>query len=132
MTNYQDRLITLSWMEDVDILSVTWSESVPYNTSEIEQSIDKVIETIKNYNCKKLLIDASEAHFLSDDELLRITLTDFGTKLSKTGIEKVARIITSDQTREARIQTIRTEVSFPFKIYDISNREQALHWLKHD
>jgi hypothetical protein len=119
-------------MEDVDILSVIWSDAALHNADELQLSIDKVIETIENYKCRKLLIDATAAQLLMNNAILRDALTAFAVKLSKTGVEKVARIITSDQTREERVESIRNEIAFPFKIYDISNREQALHWLKED
>ena len=132
MIAFQNRLIALTYLKDADILIVTWSDSAPYDTDEIQQSIDKVIETIVQFNCPKLLIDASAANMEMDDATIKITLTDFAEKLGKTGLKKLARIITNDQTRETRVQQIREEVSLPYQIYDISNREQALRWLKED
>lgn len=117
-------------MEDTNILMVTWTNSTPYDLVEVQQSIEKVIETINKHQCRKLLIDASEANLPVDDEAITTALTDFAIKLGETGIKKLARIITSDQAREVRVQSIRDKVSLPFQIYDISNREQALHWLK--
>ena len=109
---------------------VSWSNSSAYDVLEFRQSIDKVIETIKNYHCRNLLIDASEAIIALEDEVLTAALSDFATKIGQTGIKKVARIITSSQIREEKVQAIRDEIVLPFEIYDISSREQALHWLK--
>jgi hypothetical protein len=130
MIAYQNRLLTLTFMEDTDILMVTWTNSAPYDLVEVQQSIDKVIETINKYECRKLLIDASEANLPVEDEAITTALTDFAIKLGETGIKKLARIITSEQAREVRVQAIRDKFKLPFQIYDISNREQALHWLK--
>ena len=109
---------------------VSWSNSSAYDVLEFRQSIDKVIETINNYHCRNLLIDASEAIISLEDEALAAALSDFATKIGQTGIKKVARIITSSQIREEKVQAIRDEIVLPFEIYDISSREQALHWLK--
>ena len=109
---------------------VSWTNTTPYDMVEIQHSFDKVIETINKHKCRKLLIDASVANLPVDDETISATLTNFAIKLGETGIEKLARIITSDQAREERVQTIRDKITLPFQIYDISNREQALHWLK--
>lgn len=130
MIAHQDRLLTISFIKESDILIVSWSDSRPYHAAELQQSIDKVIETITNYKCRKLLIDASEANLDMDDETIRIALVGFAKQLAQTGVQKVARIITSNHTRETRIQSIREEVTLPFQIYDISNREQALKWLQ--
>ena len=130
MIAFQNRLLSLNIIEDEDILVVTWTNSVPYDAAELQDSINKVIETIIKFHCRKLLIDASEASMAMEDEAIRATLVDFAKQLGKTGIKKMARIITSDQSREARVQSIRDEVSLPFQIYDISNREQAIKWLK--
>ena len=132
MIAYQNRLLFLTIIEDENILVVTWTDSVPYDAAELQGSIDKVIETINKFQIRKLLIDASEATMAMEDEPIRIVLVGFAQQLSKLGLEKLARIITADQTREARVQSIRDEVFLPFQSYDISNREQALKWLKED
>ena len=132
MIAYQNRLLFLTIIEDEGILVVTWTDSVPYDAAELQASIDKVIETINKFEIRKLLIDASEATMAMDDETIRIALVGFAKQLGKTGVKKLARVITSDQTRETRVQSIREEVSLPFEIYDISNREQALKWLTQD
>ena len=130
MTLYQNRLITLSFNQDTGILTVTWSNTSPYDSEEVQQSVNKVIEAIKEYKCQKLLIDASVANFSMDDAELIEVLTNFAYDLSQTSIRKLARIITSDAAREEKNRTIRNGFTFPFEIYDISNREQALHWLE--
>lgn len=132
MIAYQDRLLFLTVIEEEDILVVTWTDSVPYDAAELQRSIDKVIETLHKLHCRKLLIDASVARMAMEDEEIRGILVGFAQELAKLGLEKLARIITSDQSREARVQSIRDEVFLPFHIYDISNREQALKWLKED
>lgn len=127
---YQNRLITITYLEEVDILIVSWHTQEPYDAAELHQTIEKVIELINNYHCKKLLIDASEANFSIEDDAVNAALTDFAYKLRETSIRKLARIITADQSRERGVQAIRDKISLPFHIYDISNREQALNWLK--
>jgi hypothetical protein len=130
MIAFQNQFITLSYLEEADILIVSWSNSAPYTAVEIENTFDKVIETINKYHCRKLLIDASEANMSMENKEISTALTNFAVKLGETGIEKLARIITSNQSREEGVQSIRSKISLPFQIYDISNREQAIHWLK--
>jgi len=132
MAIYQNRLITLNYREDSGILTVTWTNLKPYDLSEVQESTAKVIEMIKIYNCRKILIDASQGHVSMDDETFGTVLTSFVSDLSKSGIQKLARIITSDQKREEQVQAIRSKISPNYQFYDISNREQALHWLMED
>ena len=129
MAVYQNRLITIIYREDTGILTVTWSNSKPYDLAEVQESIKKVIDTIKEYQCRKLLIDASVADVSMDDGVFKAILTQFVSELNQSGIQKLARIITSDQKREEQIQNIRNKLGVSYEFYDISNREQALKWL---
>jgi hypothetical protein len=129
MIVYQNSLITLTYFQEADILSVTWPNPKPYSSAEVQESITKVFETIKNYNCRKLLIDASGAEISMENEEFRRVLSDFVSELSNLGIQKLARIITSDLEREENISNFHNKLSIPYKFYDISNRQQALNWL---
>ncbi len=129
MIVFQNSLITLTQIPDSDILTVTWTNTEPYSLVKAEQSIREVVLEINKLNFQNLLIDASGADMVMDGAAFRNILTDFVSALRQTGIKKVARIITSDLSREKENTSIRSEQTLPFQIYDISNREKALMWL---
>ena len=129
MIVFQNSLITLTYIPDLDILTVTWTNTEPYPSAKAQQSIQEVITEINKFNCSRLLIDASRANAAMDNAAFRSILTNFLSALSQTAIKKVARIITSDLSREKSHIAFRSEKALPFQIYDISNREQAFIWL---
>jgi len=130
MIVFQNSLITLTYIPDSEILTVTWTNTEPYPSVKAEQSIQEVIAEIDKFNCSGLLIDASGADVAMEDAAFRTTLNNFISALSQTPVKKVARIITSDHSREGSNISSRSEKTLPFQIYDISNREQAIRWLK--
>src|SRR5688572_29095886 len=100
MIVYENSLITLTFAPGTDILYANWSNLELYSALEVNQTLQKLIEAMVDYNVKNLLIDARKGTIgMSDDEYRKIVI-DFFQELGKTHIEKLARVMTSDPLRE--------------------------------
>ena len=129
MIVFQNSLIVISYAPETDILLVEWPSSEPYSVLEVKESHKLFVEVIKKYDAKKVLINAVSAVFNFDyaDYLDLIELlTD---ELSKTRVEKVARVYTTVPEREAIMKSTLLKVSFPFLFQNFNSKEEAMHWL---
>jgi len=129
---YQNSLITLTYAPETDILSVDWPNFEPYATLEIRESLLKLVEIVRNYDVKKLLIDASKANIGMNDDAYRAILLEFAGELEKTHIQKLARIKTQDPSREVKVTTLRSAMPFPYDFQNFSTEQEALAWLAAD
>jgi hypothetical protein len=131
MILYQSSLITLEYDPATDILSVNWPDVQEVYIPALEKEANVLVETIKHYDVKKLLIDSSKAAVEVDEEAYQSFLVSFAHELMKTRLRKVARIGTTDQTREKLVnQTSEvTQISqaMAFQVFD--NKSKAQAWL---
>ncbi|WP_210489146.1 hypothetical protein [Rufibacter aurantiacus] len=113
MRLYSSHLLTIDYNPSTDILFTQWPSAHPYNLAEVENALHILVETIRNYDVKRLLIDASTTKIDPnlDEERYKGIIMRFAMDLMKTRLQKSARILTADKAREARSQEIAQEVT---------------------
>ncbi|MGV3541205.1 MAG: hypothetical protein ACO1OQ_15420 [Rufibacter sp.] len=135
MILFQNRLIVLDYDPKTDILSVEWPSLSPYDLLEIEQALKKLVEYIRDYDVKNLLIDSTRAaiHPDMDMERYQAIVTEFALSLTQTRLQKSARIMHTDHVREATSQEISAKITKKAKLVienrNFTGKEQALAWL---
>ncbi|MFC6999554.1 hypothetical protein [Rufibacter roseus] len=135
MILFQNQLIVLDYDPSSDILSVVWPNVNPYDMLEIERSLQLLVEYIRDYDVKKLLIDSSktEMHPEVDPEKYISMVTEFAKKLQKTRLQRSARIIHQDQVRETESNQVSEKVTqnvgLQIESRSFINREEAREWL---
>lgn len=130
MIVYQNSLVTLDYLPGPDILVVEWPGSAPYMPLEIREAMQKITDTMQNYQVKHLLIDGSRANLASLDASFRGILADLLIKLIPTPILKLARVITGNPAREQNLISLRLEIALPYQFQDFKNKAEALAWLE--
>src|SRR5688572_29080852 len=129
MVVYENSLITLTFAPETDTLLATWTNAELYSSFEVKQTLEKLIEALNNYNIKNLVIDARQGNVGMGDDEYRTIVIDFLNALSRTPVQKFARVMTSDPLREEKIYTIRQKEVFPYEFEDFKTREDAFSWL---
>ncbi|QHL88889.1 hypothetical protein GU926_16215 [Nibribacter ruber] len=130
MIIFQNGLLTLDYEPSTDILFVEWPDIQAFVMPEIKQALQILVDHIKNYDIKRLLIDASKTNLEVQTEEYTVLLKEFGTNLMTTRLEKLARIQTGSGSRENSVQQARKETQFTVRLENFTNKEEALDWLK--
>jgi uncharacterized protein YqgV (UPF0045/DUF77 family) len=129
MIVFQNSLIILNYTPDTDILSVDWPDFEPYEMVELKESLNKIIEILKSYDVKNLLIDASKARINMNDKEYFAVISEFAAKLRDTRMQRVARVMSSDPERERNVNIVRQENVLSYYFQDFKSRADALRWL---
>ncbi|GAB3204635.1 hypothetical protein ABID22_002493 [Pontibacter aydingkolensis] len=133
MILHQNSIIKLEYNPATDILEVKYPDLQKFMLFEIKESLKLMVSTVRNYDVKRLLLDASQTLIEINDEENRDLTISLATELSKTRLQKVARIKPVDLNKEARaqenIKQIEKSGSLPFAIRTFSDRADAINWL---
>lgn len=134
MIIHQNSLISLDYSPAFDILEVEYPDLQGYMLSHIKDSLDLMVDTIRTYDVKRLLLDASKTVIeLNDEENKNLTIY-LASQLVKTRLQKLARIQPIDLNVEIRaqenIQNIASSGLLPYQLKTFTVKEEALNWLK--
>ncbi|MFD3001963.1 hypothetical protein ACFS7Z_16440 [Pontibacter toksunensis] len=133
MILHQSSLITLDYNPATDILVVEYPDVHDFLLPHIRQSLAIMVEAIRNYDVKKLLLDASRTIIdVSEEENRQLTL-QLAADLMHTRLQKVARIQPLNYVRETRAQEninrIRQEGMLPYQLETFTSKAAAMDWL---
>ncbi|NEM97646.1 hypothetical protein [Pontibacter burrus] len=135
MLLHKDGLIELNYEVANDILSMDWPDLTGFTMPEISYSIRKLIDTLRHYDIKYLLVNSQQSNVseLTRAEYQRV-LMEFVQQLMNTRLQKLARISTFDISREnvvdgiAEVALIQLGIQFEFRNFQYM--EAALDWLR--
>lgn len=134
MLLHKDGLIELNYDVRSDILSVRWPDLNGITISELEFSITKLVDTLRHYDIKNLLIDSRSSKIadITREEHLKVLL-EFVKLLMTTRLEKLARIETTDIGREGVVDIAAEEainrLGIRFDFRNFSDEVSAREWL---
>lgn len=133
MILHHNGLIKLEYSPATDILQVNYPDLYSYQLTEVRHSLSIMVETIRNYDVKRLLLDASVTSVhITDEENSELNL-NLARELSKTRLQKVARIHPLSPLRESiaqkNIEKIFHSGMVPYELKTFSHRTEALSWL---
>jgi hypothetical protein len=134
MLLHKDGLIELNYDVRSDILSVRWPDLNGITISELEFSFNKLVDTLRHYDIKNLLIDSrsSKVADITREEHLKVLL-DFVQLLMTTRLEKLARIETTDIGREGVVDIAAEEainrLGIRYDFRNFSDEVSAREWL---
>ncbi|PVY42153.1 hypothetical protein [Pontibacter virosus] len=130
----QNSILRLEYEPATDILQVRYPDLQRYHLSEIKHSLQVMVQTIRNYDVRKLLLDARTTSIEIDDEENRQLTLDLAAMLSQTRLVKVARVQPFDPEHEARaqrnIEAARKAGALSYEVATFTTPAAALDWLK--
>lgn len=133
MVLFENSIIKIDYDPATDILSVKYPDLHGYLLPEIKHSIDIIVENVRNYDVRKVLLDSTNTVVsVTPDESSEISIY-LASGLSTTRVLKLARLQSLDTIVETRakenIKTIMKSIPLPFQLKNFTNREDATAWL---
>ncbi len=133
MILFENSILKLDYNPATDILVINYPDLRDFLLLEIKHSIDRMVEIIKNYDIKKLLLDSSGMQSTVSVEAGRDVATHLAAGIMKTRVNKVARVQSPDDAIEKRAENnvahIKENTSLPFELENFNNKAEALTWL---
>lgn len=136
MILYQNSFVVLDYEPTTDILAFEWPNVEAYLLPEAKRTLKTLVEYVRNYDVKRLLIDESKTTVspeLIDSPEYKEVLMEFVCDLTKTRLQKSARIVALDKDREAKTKKLTTEIIQEIKLNisnkDFTNKSEAQSWL---
>ncbi|MBJ6118340.1 hypothetical protein JAO76_09065 [Pontibacter sp. BT310] len=134
MLLHKDGLIELKYDVVLDILSLKWPDMSGMTLPEIEFSLQKLIDTLRHYDIKNLLIDSRESKTDLDNEEHLALMLRFSEYLTSTRLKKMARLATTDLNRENIVDyavgETNNRLGITFEIRNFADEAGALKWLR--
>ena len=129
MILFQNGLIKLNYDPATDILSVDMPHISYDMASDFKRALDIVVENIRNYDVKKLLVDARKSIIEIDPDIYAAVVADFSRQLSTTRLQKGARVVSENNQREEIVQK-SVEEEQPGLVYrTFTDASEAIAWL---
>ena len=134
MILYENSIIKLDYNPATDILVVKYPDLHNYLLPEIRHSIDILVETVKNYDIKKVLLDSTNTVVSVSAEESRDVALYLAAGLVQTRVVKLARVQSRSEVVETRakgnIALVQQTQSLPFLLKNLSTTEEAMAWLE--
>ncbi|QMU30411.1 hypothetical protein [Adhaeribacter radiodurans] len=128
-----DGIITLDYNPAQDVLITSMPDIKTFGLSEVSYCLGLIVEYIRNYDIKKLLLDSSNSVVEVEDEAYKTITTQFALNLMNTRLKKLARVGTTNTNREessAKIsQEIKQELNLPIEYKSFNGKAEAMEWL---
>ncbi|MDQ3290557.1 MAG: hypothetical protein M3Q05_04635 [Bacteroidota bacterium] len=127
-------IINLDYNPTTDILVTSMPDVRQFGMSEVSFCLNLIVDNIRNYHIKNLLLDSSKSIIEVEDEVYKNITLRFGMDLMNTNLKKLARVGTIDKKREERSAKLSGEISqelqLPIEFKNFSNRVEAMEWLE--
>ncbi|WP_347157792.1 hypothetical protein [Pontibacter chitinilyticus] len=133
MLLFQNSLIKLDYNPATDIAVAEYPDLHNYLLPEIKHSIDLMVDTLRSYDVKLLILDGTRTVSTVEVEQGREIAIYLAAGLMKTRLQKLARMQSVADNVEQRAQDNvkhieKTQVP-PFQIQAFTSRAEAIEWL---
>lgn len=133
MILFENSLIKLDYDPSSDILEVGYPDLHDYLLPEIIHSIDILVDSVKHYDVKRILLDSSRTSISVNSEESRQIAVYLASGFATTRVQKVARLQSPshnvEQSAEANIRHIRESQQLPYLLQNFMDRVVAVNWL---
>ncbi|TPE41047.1 hypothetical protein [Pontibacter mangrovi] len=133
MILFENSIVVLAYSPATDIVEIKYPDLHGYLLPEIKHTIRNMVQVIKNYDVKRVLLDSTRTHVSVSDEESREVATFLATELAKTRVERVARLKSASDRVEklavANMGVIKLSGSIPFLLENFTTKEEAMAWL---
>lgn len=134
MVLFENSVVKLDYDPTTDILVVEYPDLHDYLLSEVKHSIDKMLQIIRSYDIKYLLLDSTRTVSSVEENESREVATYLAAGIMKTRVLKVARVQSPMEAVEKRAQCnikhIQESLPLPFQLKNFTEKAVALEWLQ--
>ncbi|AKQ45476.1 hypothetical protein TH63_07195 [Rufibacter radiotolerans] len=132
MVIYDNGFLKLDYETNTDILSVMMPPVDTILLPEVARSFGVIVEHVRNYDIKKLLIDARETRVDVEEEVFKPIISDFVKGLASTRIKRVARLVSPSFARELVVTKVFQDREIPIEFESFTEATPAYAWLEND
>ncbi|WP_125185490.1 hypothetical protein [Botryobacter ruber] len=133
MILYQDGFITLDYDPSTDVLYAACPDLQDFVLLQIHAAFNRIVSAVGAYDIKNLLLDFSKTTIDVSDDDYKMVLSQFVQDLMPTCVKRVARVISDDAVREARVASLaiefKKELKPAFVFRNFTSQAAARYWL---
>ncbi|MBF9255044.1 hypothetical protein I2I11_17230 [Pontibacter sp. 172403-2] len=133
MVLFQNSIVKLDYNPATDILEIEYPDLHGYLLLEIKHNIDIIVDIIKSYDVKRLILDSTRTVISVSEEESREIAMYLAMGVMKTRVQKVARLESYNSTLEEAAQNnvrhIEESQLLPFLIKNFTCKADAVAWL---
>lgn len=134
MVLFENSILRLDYDPASDILDVEYPDLHDFMLFEIKRTIDTLVDTVKHYDVKRLLLDSTRTVSSVSEEESREIAMYLAAGLATTRVQKVARVQSPSAAVETRaqnnVQHIIKMQPFPFQLQNFTGKADAVAWLR--
>ncbi|GAB3813102.1 hypothetical protein [Pontibacter rugosus] len=134
MLLHNDGLIELNYDVASDILFVKWPDLTNVSEHEITYSFQKLIDTLRHYDIKNLLIDTRTNDIVVTEQEYEAMMLQLSRDLLSTRLQRVARLQVLNPDREKRVVAAIEKISgylhISVQYKSFTSEAEAFAWLK--
>lgn len=129
MIIFENGLIKLDYDPSTDILFVDMPTVNSIVMPEVRRALAIIVEHVRNYDVKRLLIDARKTEVEVNEESYATMIGNFSGELLATRIQRVARIVTHSEVRENVVREVYKKKQLPIDFQSFTEIAPAVEWL---
>ena len=133
MILFQNSLVTLTYQPATDVLEVQYPDLHGYLLPEIKHTINILVDTIRNYDVKRVLLDSTKTVISVTAEESRNVTQWLAAGFITTRLQKVARLQSNseevEQTAASNIAHVQQAHQLSFALKNFSDYNEAIAWL---
>ena len=126
-------ILKLDYNPATDVLVTCMPDLRTYALAEVSYCLDLMVESIRTYDIKKMLLDSSQTLIEVEDASYKAVMAQFAWALADTHLKKIARVGTADIMREDKAaklaSELRAEVNLPVEYKSFISQTEAMNWL---
>ena len=129
MIIFKNNFLKLDYNPATDILLVDMPTVDNVTLPEVEGALDVIVEHVRNYDVKKLLVDARKTRVEGNQESYAALVAEFSRQLMTTRLQKLARIVSTSEVRESAVKKVYEEKKLPLEFRSFIEIGPAVEWL---
>ncbi|MBC5773073.1 hypothetical protein H8S95_03280 [Pontibacter sp. KCTC 32443] len=134
MILFQNSLFKLDYNPATDIVEIDYPDLHTFLLPEIKHTIELIVDVIKSYDVRKLLLDSSKTVLSVEAHASREISTYLASGITSTRVQKVARLQANLQSVEStarnNISHIQESQKLPFELRSFTDKQEAISWLE--
>ena len=130
MIIFQNGFIKLDYDPTTDIMFVDMPTVNSLELPEVRQALRIIVEHVRNYDVKNLLVDARKTEVEVTEESYASLLAEFSRHLMATRLQKLARIVTASAVRENVVRSVYDQQKLSIDFRSFTELAPAVEWLK--
>lgn len=134
MILFENSIVRLDYDPATDIVEVAYPDLHGYLLPEIKYTITTMVDHIKNYDVKRLLLDSTKTLISVSEEESREIATFLAAGIMRTRVGKVARVQSTseevEQKAQGNIRHLKQAQQLPFEFRNFTSKAEAMAWLK--